>query len=66
MAKGPNALTQTFLAQQWWSKLAYGKISPTPELPRELHLAFLIMCPANTLCTSNEIIIVLDVQVSST
>jgi hypothetical protein len=23
---------------------------------RELHLAFIIMCPANTLCTSNEII----------
>jgi len=32
------------------------KISPTPELPRELHLAFIIMCPENTLCTSNEII----------
>jgi hypothetical protein len=32
------------------------KISSTPGLPWELHLAFIIMCPENTLCTSNEII----------
>ncbi len=54
--QGPKCTYTNFPCTTMVVQFSLWKISPTPELPRELHLAFIIMCPENTLCTSNEII----------
>jgi hypothetical protein len=54
--QGPKCTYTNFPCTTMVVQISLWKISPTPELPRELHLAFIIMCPENTLCTSKEII----------